>query len=171
MKNFVIPILVLTLICLVITGALAVMNHFTAPVIEAAALIRADNTMIEMIPEATGFIPLDISGLPEEISGVYATENNVGYIFIISVHGFSGDITVMCAIAPDGSIITSNTFAHTETQGIGTILDEEGFVGQFDGKTLSTYGDVATVSGATISTLAYIRAIRAALEAGELIIN
>ncbi|MCL2392326.1 MAG: FMN-binding protein [Oscillospiraceae bacterium] len=162
MKNdFVVPILVLTLICLVVTGALALMNSVTYPVIELAAAERALSAMAEKIPEATGFEPIENVVLPRAIRAAYRTKNDVGYIFIVSVNGFSGEIRVMCAIGPDGRILSNSTLQHTETRGIGTVIDDANFTDQFNGKD-SRLDGIQAVSGATISTVAYINAMREA---------
>ena len=167
-KDFVLPIVALTLICAIATGALALMNNATAPIIEAAASERAFAAMSEKIPEATGFIPIETDGLPRTIRQAYRTENDVGYVFIVAVNGFSGEIRVMCGIDNDGRVIGSSTLQHTETQGIGTILDQYSFTSQFDGRDINLEG-ISTVTGATISTVAYVDAIRDALIAMEII--
>jgi len=167
-KDFVLPIVVLTLICIVVTGALAMMNNVTAPIIQQAAEERAFQAMSNKIPQATGFVPVEHDGLPRAIRAAYRTENDVGYVFIVSVNGFSGEIRVMSGVDNDGRIISSSTLHHTETQGIGTILDQDSFTSQFDGKDINLEG-IAAVTGATISTVAYIEAVRYALEAMELI--
>jgi len=166
MKDFVAPILVLSLICLVISGALAMMDSVTSPMIGAAAAERTELAMASIIPEATGFERLDNEGFPRVIKEVYRTENNVGYIFIVAVNGFSGDIRIICGVDPGGSIISTSTLQHTETKGIGTILDEPAFLGQFDGKDSRLEG-VSTVTGATISTKAFIGAINEVFAAFE----
>ena len=167
-KDFVMPVAVLTLICVIVTGALAMMNNVTHPIIEAAAAERAFQTMGKKIPDATGFIPIEHDGLPRAVRTVYRTENDVGYIVIVSVNGFSGEIRVMSAIDNDGKIISSSTLQHSETQGIGTVLDEESFTGQFDGLDSNLDG-VSAVTGATISTVAYINAVIEAFAALELV--
>ena len=155
------PLLVLTVICLVVSGALAFMNSVTEPVITEAAAERAQAVMAQKIKEAHGFEPVDFSGMEEipiSIKEIYKTTNNIGYIFISAVNGFSGDITVICAVDPYGSIISASTLSHTETKGIGTILEQESFLGTFRGVDSNLNG-VDTVTGATISTRAFIHAI------------
>jgi len=155
------PLMVLTLICLVVSSALALMHSVTEPIIVSAAAERAQVAMSVKIPDATGFEALDLSvyeGLPGSIREVYATANGVGYIFIAAVNGFSGDITVICGVSPDGRIISSSALSHTETRGIGTIIEQESFLNIFIGLDGRLDG-VDTVSGATISTRAYIHAI------------
>ena len=160
-KTYVMPLLVLTLICLVVSAALAFMNSVTEPVISEAAAERAQAVMAQKIKEAHGFEPVDFSGMeeiPVSIREIYKTTNNIGYIFIAAVNGFSGDITVICAVDPDGRIISASTLSHTETKGIGTILEQESFLGTFRGADSNLDG-VDTVAGATISTRAFIHAI------------
>jgi hypothetical protein len=83
------------MICLVVSGALALMDSITHPVITAAAAERAQEAMIGKIPAATGFEPIgfdEFEGIPASIKEAYRTGNDVGYIFIAAVNGFSGDI-------------------------------------------------------------------------------
>ena len=161
-KTYIMPLLVLTVICLVVSSALAYMDNITGPIISAAAAERAQEAMIEKIPDATGFELIDksyISGdLPASIREIYRTTNGIGYIFIAAVNGFSGDITVICGIDLEGVIISCSTLSHTETRGIGTILEQESFLDPFSGLDNNLEG-IDTVTGATISTRAYIHAI------------
>ena len=156
------PLLVLTIICLVVSAALAFMDSITSPIVAEAANERAQEAMIKIIPDAEGFEFIDLSyvegELPASIREIYRTTNGKGYILIAAVNGFSGDITVICGITPDGNIIESSTLSHTETKGIGTILEEEAFLKPFSGLDNNLEG-IDTVAGATISTRAYIHAI------------
>ncbi|MCL2662849.1 MAG: FMN-binding protein [Oscillospiraceae bacterium] len=170
-RTYVMPLVVLTAICLVVSGALAFMDSITGPVILAAAEERAQMTMADMIPNATSFERVeldDVGGLPTTIREIYKTSNGVGFIFIAAVNGFSGDITVICAVAMDGSIIETLTLSHTETKGIGTILEQESFLYPFTGLDSRLEG-IDTVAGATISTRAFIRAIEDIMEAFYLV--
>lgn len=158
-KEYIKPLIVLTAIALVFSGALAFVNSMTAPVIEAAGEERTFESMYGIIPEATGFVPIDFAqNMNDSIKEAYRTENGVGYIFIAAAKGYSGDITVMCAIGDDGKIIAAQALSHTETQGIGTVVDQESFLAPFAGADSHLTG-IDTVTGATISTRAFIRAI------------
>jgi electron transport complex protein RnfG len=109
-KDFVIPIVVLALICLVISAALAFTNSVTAPVIAAAAAARAEAAEKEVIPDATGFEKLDVDGLPKSVAEVYTTTNDVGYS-LATAKGYGGDIKIICAIRPDGTVIAADARA------------------------------------------------------------
>jgi len=170
-KTYVMPLLVLTLICLVVSAALAFMNSVTNPIITSAAAERAQAAMINKIPDATGFEAIDLSafdGIPSSVREVYKTTNDIGYVFIAAVNGFSGDITVICGVAPDGTIIATSTLSHTETRGIGTIIEQESFLDPFAGLDSNLEG-IDTVSGATISTRAFIHAVEDILTAFDII--
>jgi len=149
------------MICLVVSGALAFMDSITSPVISTAAAGRAQEAMAFIIPDATGFEEIrsaQVDGIPSTIREIYKATNDVGYVFIAAVNGFSGDITVICGIDPDGRIIGTSTLSHTETKGIGTILEQESFLSPFTGLDNRLDG-IDTVAGATISTRAFINAI------------
>lgn len=167
-KDFVLPILALTLICLLISAALAFTNSFTAPVIEKAAAERAEAARSEVIPAADSFELITVDGLPATVKEVYKTTNNVGYIFMLTAAGYGGDISIICGIAPDGSIIATKTLQQTETKGLGTKITEEPFAGQFPGKDASLSG-VDAITGATISSKAYINAIKDAFTAYDIV--
>jgi electron transport complex protein RnfG len=169
LKNaFVKPILVLSIICLTVSTALALMNYATRPIITAAAAARARDVMNSIIPNSQGFEPIDVTMLPPTVREAYRESGGMGYIFIVFVNGYGGEIKIICGIDPDGSVIHSSTVAHTETKGLGSVIAEPWFEDQFDGKDNRLDG-ISTITGATISTRAFIRAINDAFEAYGLV--
>lgn len=168
-KDFVAPILVLSLICLVISGALAFTNSVTEPVIASAAAEREEAARHEMIPDATDFETITADGLPATIKEVYRSTNGVGYIFKMLTSGYGGDIIIMCAINPEGKIIQSRALEPlSETKGLGAKVAEAPFANQFSGADSRLEG-VSAISGATISSTAYINAIKDAFSAFEIV--
>jgi electron transport complex protein RnfG len=166
-KDFVMPIVILTAICLFISAALAITNFFTEPIIVSAAVEREEAARSEAIPEAEGFEKLELDGLPSTVTDVYKSTNGVGYILMLTTTGYGGEIKLICAIGNDGKIITCKTLAHSETKGLGSKITEDPFAGQFPGKD-SALADVSTISGATISSKAYVSAVKDAFTAYEL---
>ena len=57
-------IAILVIICLVTSGALAVVNSYTAPVIQAASEERENQARQSVMPDATDFEQLDVKDLP-----------------------------------------------------------------------------------------------------------
>ena len=167
-KEIIMPVVVLAVICLVITAALAFTNSTTAPVIALAAEERAEAARHEAIPDATGFTKLDVEGLPETIKEVYASDNQVGYVFMVTTKGYGGDMELICSVVNNGRILMCKTLKHSETKGMGSKTADEPFRSQFIGKDAELEG-VNAVTGATISSTAYINAIHDVFTAYEMV--
>ena len=167
-KDFVMPVVVLTVICIVISAALAVTNHLTADVIAQGAAERAEAARAEIIPEATGFELVEIEGLPDTVTEVYKTSNDVGYVFMLSATGYGGKMSIICGIDNDGCIIAVKTLSHSETKGMGSKTADEPFRSQFVGKDSKLEG-VEAISGTTISSKAYLGAIADAFTAFNMV--
>lgn len=94
------PIVVLCLICVVITGALAATNSATAPVIKAAeeAVPRRPAPSCCLKPRASPLVEGEFEGVTE----IYTADNGVGTIITSSDKGYSSTVVVMVAFDPDG---------------------------------------------------------------------
>lgn len=78
-------------------------------------------------------------------------------------HPASGEyIMIRVSLTPEGKIIDTLTVSQAETSGIGDACADEKFYGQFDGKTEADYKDVDAISGATLTTNGYMKAIERA---------
>ena len=157
-KTLIKSIVVLSVICLIISGALAVVNSFTAPIIEAAAIERENASRQQVLPSAAEFEALT-ADLPDNISGAYkgvdGSGNTVGYVFTAGNKGFDGTILVMTAIDTDGKIVAVSTLDVTsETATLGGLTAKESYTSMYPGKDASLDG-VDVISGATITSEAY----------------
>ena len=159
--DFVMPILVLMLICLVMSGLLAGTNFITADIIANGDAQRAEQARIDALPAADGFNKLEVA-IPEgsAVTEVYEATNGAGYVFMTATTGYGakGSLQIICSIDADGKIVKTAVLAHDETPGLGTKVGEAAFADQFVGKDASLAG-VDTISGATISSGAYKNAI------------
>ncbi len=113
------PIVVLCVICIVVTGALAATNGMTAPIIEAATLAAQEAARTELLPDAQGFEKVEGVDVAN-VSDVYRTTNDVGVVITSSAKGYGGDVVVMTAITPDGNIKQIKVTEQSETKGIGS---------------------------------------------------
>jgi electron transport complex protein RnfG len=176
-KDFVMPVIVLLFICLFVSGALAVINNITDPVIKAAAAMRAAAAKKEIIPQADDFEQLTIDNLrnegkiPRTVTEVHRATNDTGFIFAITVIGYGGEIKLLCGVDPDGRVIRTAILAHTETQGLGTPIFEAPHAGQYWGRDKGGIEGIAAISGATITSVAFKNAIRDALTAFQFVKN
>ena len=169
-KKSVMPVIVLPLICLFVSGTLSICNSFTQPVIDQAAARRVEIARRDIMPRADGFESLELPGLPKAITAVYREINGTGFIFLITTMGYGGEMKLICGIDPDGTIIKTATLSQVETKGITGPVFEEPYQSQYIGKD-SNLNDVAAVSGATISSTAYKKGIREAFTAFTMVVS
>ena len=166
------PIVVLVIICIVITGALAATNSVTAPIIDEATRVAQQKARTELLPEAEDFEP--VTGVEvENVSDIYASTNDVGVIITSSAKGYGGDVVVMTAFNPDGTIKQIKVTEQAETKGIGSkVAGDSSYWTRYEGleaKPLELGVDVDALSGATISSKALNAAVNSAIEAYNMI--
>ena len=165
-------IVVLVVICLLTSAALAVVNHFTAPVSAANAAAREQQARLDAVPEAASFEPIE-SALPDGVVGAYtaldASGAPISYLFTVEGKGFGGTIQVLCVIGSDGLIRACRTMdVSSETTTLGGQTASESYTGQYTGQDASLSG-VSAISGATITSTAYRGCVETAFEAFELV--
>ena len=163
------PIVVLGVICVVITGALAVTNSATAPVILAAKLAAEEAARSELLPEADGFQKVEGVAV-DNVSDVYAATNGVGYVVTSTAKGYGGTMTVMTSFTPEGQIKQVKVTEAAETQGIGSnVSDSAAYWANYAGldgtQALELKKDVDAYAGATISSRALNSAVNSAIAA------
>lgn len=166
-KQYIMCVVVLTVICLFISAALAVVNKVTLPVITEAAAARAEEARIQVLPEADGFVEIELKEMPKSVTQIFKASNGAGYVVMMTVKGYGGKIELICGIDADGCVVQTKTLSHSETAGLGAKIDTEEFKNQFIGKDSELEG-VDTISGATISSTAYKNAIADALATCEM---
>lgn len=171
--DFVAPILVLTLICLVCSAILAYTNKVTAPIIEETEASIAAAARREVLPEADDFTEVDVDlDADSFVTAVYKANNGAGYVFMITCNGYGGKNTMnlICGIGSDGKIVGTKTLSHAETAGLGSKTTEDDFRNQFQGQDSSLSG-VDEISGATFSSRYYMEGIRSAFAAYDKLVS
>lgn len=166
-KDYVMPIAVLTIICLLISAALAFTNHITAPIIAETEARIAEEARLKVLPAADAFTKLEMQNLPSTVTSVFKANNGAGYVFMLTIKGYGGDMNLICGIDLTGRITHCDTLSHKETAGLGSKTTEAKFKDQFIGKNYSLNG-VLAITGATVSSRAYISAISDAFTAYEM---
>ena len=154
------PIVVLSLICVVITGALAATNEVTAPIIEEATIAAENAARAEVLPEADSFSPVEGIAV-EGVSAVYTADNGAGAAITASAKGYGGSVVVMVGI---------NAEEQAETKGIGSnVVDNPEYLAKYSGlsaaQPLVLNQDVDAYTSATVSSTAVINAVNAAIDA------
>ena len=166
------PVGVLLAICIIIPLALSVTNKVTAKKIAELEAANSKKNMQSLI-DADNFEECENG----EIT-YYAAINGgktAAYIFTESSKGYGGDVSVMTAIKPDGTVAgVAILDVSGETPGLGQNAAKESFFSQYIGlkKGVSVLkngakaenNDVDAVTGATITSTAVTRAVNAALD-------
>ncbi len=173
MRKNIKSVLVLTIICLVVSCTLAVINFFTADIIKNTEQKAAFEECYNLITDAQSFTNIDISSLnlDEMITNVYKEETGKGFVFRINSSGFEDGLIVMCAIDMDGKIINTKVIQSNETPGYGKELEDltnettKTFLDSYIGKDSSLSGVIDKYSNASRTSEGFRKAINAAFKA------
>ena len=162
------------------TGAVCIVDDQFIPLDASLTVITTcDETVAQNVKSvvdtvrATTTTALDLTayaGLPEHLVKAEKTASG-NYVMEIKAAGYgitggdeyhpaSGEyIMIRVSVTPDGRVIDCLTLSEEETDGIGSACADETFYGQFDGKTEETYQNIDAISGATLTTDGYKKAI------------
>lgn len=183
MRDMVKPSLSLFVICMVTAFCLAFVNAITKDTIKQRAESDAEEQRRMVLEKADSFRELegwngmDESGLIDKVYAAYSGQNLVGYVLEVSPSGFGGEIAVTVGVGSDKKISGVRVGENSETPGLGTKTAEDGFTGQFAGKSLdsgfkvvkrpvSSDDEIQAISGATVSTNAVTNAVAACARMG-----
>lgn len=159
------PIVVLTVISLVVSFLLGIVNSFTAPVIEANDKATTLSAYVEVLPtvsdaatleELTGYTTANVAGAVKAEDGSIAIKAEES--------GFDGGIlTVIMGFDGEGKMTGLWVDASTQTSGIGSHTADADFLAQFDGldgtQNIVMGDGYDGYTGATISSKALFAAI------------
>lgn len=165
----------LFIICGTMSAALGYVYSLTKGPIENAEKQKVNNAIKLVVPEFDNDPGSEVYKV-EDLDFFPAKKN--GQLVALAIksysnNGFSGYISVMVGIKPDGSICGTSVMEQKETPGLGTKLKEPKFRDQFNDKNPEQFnikvkkdgGDVDAITAATISSRAFCDAIDRAYSA------
>lgn len=166
------PVGILLAICIIIPLALSVTNKVTAKKIAELENENSKKNMQSLV-SADDFEKCSDGGI-EYYTAIKGGET-AAYIFTESAKGYGGDVSVMTAVKPDGTVAgVAILDVSGETPGLGQNAAKESFYSQYAGlkKGVSLLkngakaenNEVDAVTGATITSTAVTRAVNAALD-------
>jgi len=144
----------LGLICIIATGLLAGVNHFTRSRIIAQAQAEEDSSLKDVFSEVAYFEPIRVSG---EVIYYKAYDKNktfIGVAFKAQGKGYSSVIETMAGMTKDGTITAIKIINHNETPGLGSRTAEPEFTNRFRRINSQDLSKVQAITGATISSRA-----------------
>ena len=166
------PVGVLLAICIIIPLALSVTNKVTAKKIAELENENSKKNMQSLV-SADDFEKCSDGGI--EYYTAIKGGDTAAYIFTESAKGYGGDVSVMTAVKPDGTVAgVAILDVSGETPGLGQNAAKESFYSQYAGlkKGVSLLkngakaenNEVDAVTGATITSTAVTRAVNKALD-------
>jgi len=157
LKEILIPTISLFVICLVFTGALAIVNMVTQEPIAANMAAKANAARQEIfegarfVDNGDYFAAMDQNGAP------------IGYCVDAQAQGYGGVIQVTVGLDLQGNITKVQVVnCDGETPGLGTKVKEESFLKQFVGGSGIVRAD--SIASATYSSQGVVNAVNRALE-------
>ncbi len=163
-KDFLIPVVVLTVICAVVSAALVFTYQATKPIIDEAKNAEANAARAVVLPGASGFEEVELSAQIEGAVDAYKETSGKGYVVTASAQGYGGPVNLMVGFDANGTITGVKMLEHQETPGFGAKLAEDSYGAGYVGKTASDYTEVDGISGASITSKAYKKALGTAFE-------
>ena len=159
------PVVVLSVIALIVSFLLALVNSFTAPIIEEHQKAATLAAYVDVMPTVSDAKTLEevTDYTTENITGVVKAED--GSIAIKAEEkGFDGGIlTVIMGYDTNGTVTGIWVDASTQTSGIGSNVAKADYLAQFNGmdgtQNIVMNQDFDAYSGATISSTALFAAI------------
>ena len=172
-KEVIIVTITLTLICLITTALLAVINYVTVDPI-AQNLAKAENeARMSVVAQASDFVEKQGGAYYE---GVDESGNVVGYAVSTSAKGYGGDVVVMTGFDTEGKITkVVIVAADDETPGLGAKIKDDAFLNLFAGKSgelklvtasqkTGADNEIDALTSATYSSIAVVNAVNEATE-------
>lgn len=161
-KDIIIPALILTAICVVLTVALAATNLFTKDIIAKGAQ-KAEQEALAHCITADSFEKMDADYGDGSVSYKAVKGGEIiGYAFSVKSNGYGGDISVIIGVI-DGKVSAIEiTDVSNETPGLGQNAKNESFKALFKG--VQKADSVKPMTGATITSNAVKTAVNRALE-------
>ncbi|KAB2925865.1 MAG: electron transport complex subunit RsxG [Dechloromonas sp.] len=176
--------LLLGVVALLASGALAVVSGATAPAIAAAEAKDLRDSLSEVLPAGMAdndflkdTIELQKDGKSITIYRARHGSEMKAALFKVAERGYAGDIQVLMAVDMEGRTLGVRVLKHTETPGLGDKIEvkKDDWVLDFNGKSLGEpapeqwgvkkdNGVFDQFAGATITPRAVVKAVKGGLE-------
>ena len=168
-EEFIRPIVVLGMICLLCTWAVAAAFAATQPEILRVEAERAREARLFVLPEADDFDYIDAE-LPEGVVSAYRASNGAGFVFQSYARGYGGNVNFMVGMDAQGRVTGIQMLTNNETVGFREQVADPTYLAFFYGVDNSDgVRGVDSVSGVTRTSDALKNSLHRALQAFELV--
>ena len=160
---FFIILAILLVIALPVGGVFGLMSLLPSLMNPDFSFAAADAARAVVLPSADSFTQVTVDEMPEGGVDIYEANNGTGYVVTAQAKGYGGMLKVMVGIDSNGLISGTEVLENNETQGLGSKVSEHAFMDQYIGKD-STLEGIETISGTTISSNAFSKAVQNAYQ-------
>ncbi|MCL2580450.1 MAG: FMN-binding protein [Oscillospiraceae bacterium] len=168
-KDYVRPILVLSVICLFCAWAVSAAFAVTEPVILQMEAERAREARLFVLPQADDFEYIE-ADLPDGVISAYRAINGAGFVFQSFARGYGGNVPFMVGMDADGRVVGIQMLSNNETVGFRERVSDPEYLALFHGvDSLPGILGVDSISGVTRTSDALKNALARALQAYELV--
>lgn len=178
-SNFLNMVFTLFIITAIAATALGFVYEFTKEPIAAAKLKAKLEAVSVVVPEFDNNPSEEMYTISSDLGDLECYPAKMGNELVgtaigtLTKMGFSGEITVMVGLKPNGTIIQSAALDHLETPGLGTKMTKPKFKDQYIGKNPGEVnikvtkdgGIIDAITASTITSRAYSDAIQRAYDA------
>jgi len=169
MQKTVQMVVVLGVICLVSAASLATVFRITDPIIKKRRMEDIRKMAASVLPGAKFELPqADTGEMPDRFEGLGPDGKPMGVVYVSKARGYGGIIDVVVGLDKTGRITGVEIGEQRETPGLGSKVTEPDFLKQFRESNASDFKTgkfkLDAVTGATISSRAVEKAVRAAAE-------
>ncbi|GET33685.1 electron transport complex subunit G [Prolixibacter bellariivorans] len=181
-SNFINMLVTLFAVTFIASASLGLVNEFTRDAIKNANAKAQEKAIASVLPnfdklgKSLKILPKDGPDSLELFPAYDARGNEVGTaVKTYTNKGFSGHFTVMVGFKPDGTISGYEVLQHQETPGLGSKMGQwfrnkdkpkQDIIGKNPGKVnfhvSKDGGDIDAITAATISSRAFLDAVRRA---------
>ncbi len=184
-KEIIKPALILFIVCVVITGALAYVNGVTEPIISENEKVTEQESLAKVLPGAESFTEprlaekLKAEGytVGDSVVKLYEAQKggeSIGYVVEVSTKGYGGAMKMFVGIDKAQSVTGLSLTSHNETPGLGSKAADPKFSDQFLGafpekeffvvkSAAKADYEIQAISGATVSSRAVTRGVADAI--------
>ena len=162
--QLIVTLFAISAICAVLLG---LVNNITMGPIEVATQAKTQAAMEAVLP-ADSYTEVAYTGGDPLVTKVYQA-GDAGYVVQVAPSGFGGVLDIMVGVNTDGTCSGVSIISHSETSGLGANATKEDFRSQFVGKSnvavTKDVGEIAALTGATITSRAVCSGVNAAITA------
>lgn len=158
--------LILALVSAIVSLVLGFVDYITRDRIAEINTAKTNAAFAEVLKsDSYSFIDGSASGF---VTGVYDA-GGAGHVVQLNVSGSQGTIDLVVGIDSDGVVTGVSIISHSETSGLGSRATDPAFREQYVGASGSVAldkngGNIAALSGATVTSKAVTNAVNIALD-------